>query len=85
MVHTLIFSEVMSKGAAERRGAAVGALYAAFDGGVAAGSVAIGWIMQRWSFRIGWAVGAACLVVAWGLCLRMVRRGEAAAPEQTID
>ncbi|MBK8727388.1 MAG: MFS transporter [Holophagaceae bacterium] len=76
MVHTLIFSEVMSRGAADRRGAAVGALYAAFDGGVAAGSVGLGWIMQRYSFRIGWAVGAACLVVAWGLCVRLARNGD---------
>jgi MFS family permease len=78
MVHTLIFSEVMARGSVARRGAAVGALYAAFDGGVAAGSTAVGWVMQRWSFRMGWAAGAACLVVAFGLCWRLARRGNGA-------
>lgn len=73
MVHTLIFSEVMARGSVARRGAAVGALYAAFDGGVAAGSTAVGWVMQRYSFRMGWALGAACLVVAFVLCLRLAR------------
>jgi predicted MFS family arabinose efflux permease len=80
MVHTLIFSEVMARGLPERRGAAVGALYAAFDGGVAAGSVAIGWLMQRFSFRLGWAAGAACLVVAYALCLRFARTAGTPAP-----
>jgi MFS family permease len=73
MVHTLIFSGVMARGLPERRGSAVGALYAAFDGGVAVGSVAVGWVMQHYSFRRGWAVGAACLVVAFALCLRLAR------------
>ncbi|MFN8010848.1 MAG: MFS transporter [Holophagaceae bacterium] len=79
MVHTLIFSEVMARGSVARRGAAVGALYAAFDGGVAAGSTAVGWVMQRFSFRMGWAVGAACLVVAFVLCLRLARPVPASA------
>lgn len=75
LVHTLIFAAVLTRSATVRRGAAVGALYAAFDAGVATGSLAIGWIMQRYSFRLGWGVGAACLVVAWVLCLRLARHG----------
>lgn len=76
IVHTLIFSAVMAQSSTARRGSAVGALYAAFDAGVAAGSLAIGWLMQRYSFRLGWGAGAACLVVAWVLCLRLIERGE---------
>ncbi len=74
LVHTLIFAAVMTRSSGARRGAAVGALYAAFDAGVASGSLVIGWIMQHYSFRFGWGAGAACLVVAWVLCLRLVQR-----------
>ena len=66
----------MAQSSTARRGSAVGALYAAFDAGVAAGSLAIGWLMQRYSFRLGWGAGAACLVVAWVLCLRLIERGK---------
>ena len=76
IVHTLIFSAVMTRSTTARRGAAVGALYAAFDAGVAAGSLSIGWLMQHYSFRFGWGAGAACLVVAWVLCLRLAKRSE---------
>ncbi len=77
IVHTLIFSSVMTGSSVARRGAAVGALYASFDAGVAAGSLAIGWLMQHRSFRFGWGAGAACLVVAWLLCLKLARRADA--------
>ena len=77
LVHTLIFAAVMTRSSTARRGAAVGALYAAFDAGVATGSLAIGWLMQHYSFRLGWGAGAACLVVAWLLCLRLVQPGRA--------
>jgi MFS family permease len=77
IVHTLIFSAVITRSTTSRRGAAVGALYAAFDAGVAVGSLGIGWLMQHYSFRFGWGAGAACLVVAWMLCLRLAKRSKA--------
>ncbi len=74
IVHTLIFAAVMTRSSTARRGAAVGALYAAFDAGVALGSLSIGWLMQHYSFRFGWGAGSACLVLAWILCKRLAKR-----------
>lgn len=76
LVHTLIFAAVMTRSSTARRGAAVGALYASFDAGVALGSLAIGWLMQHYSFRFGWGAGSACLVLAWVLCKRLAKRSE---------
>ena len=43
-----------------RRGAAFGSIIGAFDTGIGTGSIAMGWIIQRYGFRPAWAT-AACL------------------------
>ena len=51
--------------AADRRGAAFGAVLAAFDTGIGTGSVAIGWIVQHYGFQT--AYGTAALVAAFAV------------------
>ncbi|MGH9174050.1 MAG: MFS transporter, partial [Vicinamibacterales bacterium] len=43
-----------------RRGAAFGSIIGAFDTGIGTGSIAMGWIVERFGFRPAWAA-AACL------------------------
>jgi predicted MFS family arabinose efflux permease len=56
---------------ASRRGAAFGAILAAFDTGIGTGSMAIGWIAQRVGFNRAFAVAAAlsALSLPLQLCL----------------
>jgi len=49
---------------ASRRGAAFGGILAALDTGIGSGSMAIGWMIQRYGFRSAWAVAAALAVLA---------------------
>ncbi len=74
MVHTLVFTAVLIKAMPSRRGAGVGLLYFSFDAGSALGAFAIGPVMERWSFRHGWAVGASALLLALPLAKRLARR-----------
>jgi MFS family permease len=48
----------------ERRGAAFGAILAAFDTGIGTGSTAMGWLVQRFGFRTAFAVAAAISLLA---------------------
>ncbi len=73
MVHTLIFMHILDISRPERRGAAVGALFFAFDVGTALGALALGWVMEQGGFRWGWAAGAVLLVIAIPVARRMVR------------
>lgn len=50
---------VMQDVSAERRGAAFGAILAAFDTGIGTGSTAIGWLIQRFGYSIAFAIAAA--------------------------
>lgn len=74
MVHTLIFTAVLSRAVPARRGAGVGLLYFSFDAGSALGAWAIGPVMERWSFRHGWAVGTLALLLAIPLAARLAKR-----------
>ncbi|MBI3131586.1 MAG: MFS transporter [Acidobacteria bacterium] len=74
MVHTLVFTAVLSKAVPARRGAGVGLLYFSFDAGSALGAWAIGPVMERWSFRHGWAVGSLALLLAIPLAARLAKR-----------
>ncbi|HJW33702.1 MAG TPA: MFS transporter [Holophagaceae bacterium] len=74
MVHTLIFTAALSKALPARRGAGVGLLYASFDAGSALGAWGVGPIMERWSFRHGWAVGTLALLLAIPLASRLAKR-----------
>jgi MFS family permease len=44
---------------AARRGAAFGAILAAFDTGIGTGSTSVGWLIQRYGFSVGFGVAAA--------------------------
>lgn len=71
MSQTLMFTYVLGRARPERHGAAVGALYFAFDAGIAAGSLGLGWVMQAAGFRWGWGLGALLVLpaVLLSLCL----------------
>jgi MFS family permease len=56
---------VMREVSAARRGAAFGAILAAFDIGIGTGSTAIGWMIQHYGFRT--AFGAAAVLSAFAL------------------
>jgi MFS family permease len=49
---------VMRGVTADRRGAAFGAVLAAFDSGIGTGSTAMGWVIQHYGFRAGFGVAA---------------------------
>jgi MFS family permease len=55
---------VMRGVAAHRRGAAFGAVLAAFDTGIGTGSTSIGWLIQRYGFSSAYAVAAALAALA---------------------
>jgi predicted MFS family arabinose efflux permease len=47
-----------------RRGAAFGAVLAAFDSGIGAGSIAVGWLIQRFGFPAAFGTAAALSILA---------------------
>ena len=55
---------VMQDVSAERRGAAFGAILAAFDTGIGTGSTAIGWLAQRFDYSTAFAIAAALSALA---------------------
>jgi MFS family permease len=73
MVHTLLFMHIIEISRPERRGAGVGALFFAFDVGTALGALVLGWVMERGSFRWGWAAGVILLGLAIPVARRVVR------------
>lgn len=76
MSQTLMFTYVIGRAKPERHGAAVGALYFAFDAGIALGSLGLGWVMQASGFRWGWGLGALLVLPAILLSLRLGLRRE---------
>ena len=55
---------VMQGVSAERRGAAFGAILAAFDTGIGTGSTSMGWLIQRFGFRSAFGVAAGLSALA---------------------
>jgi MFS family permease len=55
---------VMKGISAERRGAAFGAILAAFDTGIGTGSTSMGWLIQHHGFRVAFAVAAGLAALA---------------------
>jgi len=55
---------VMKEVGAERRGAAFGALLAAFDTGIGTGSTSMGWLIQHYDFNLAFAVATALAALA---------------------
>jgi len=47
-----------------RRGAMFGSIIGAFDTGIGSGSIAMGWIIQRFGFQPAWATAAALAACA---------------------
>jgi predicted MFS family arabinose efflux permease len=41
-----------------RRGAAYGAMIAAFDTGIGTGSTTVGWLIQRYGYQPAWIIAA---------------------------
>jgi MFS family permease len=88
MVHTLLFTHLLNTTPAARRGAAVGALFFAFDIGTALGSLGLGYVMEHAGFRWGWSATLLLLLISLPLSRRLLRlraeglgQGEAAALE----
>src|SRR5215218_6190322 len=68
---------VMHGVSATRRGAAFGAILAAFDTGIGTGSTSMGWLIQRFGFRQAFGVAAAISALALPYFLsvdRMLRK-----------
>lgn len=79
MVHTLMLTHLLATTPPERRGAAAGAFFFAFDAATALGSLVLGWVMERGGFRWGWAIGATLMALSIPVTHRVVR--PAATPE----
>lgn len=58
----------------DRRGAAFGAVLAAFDSGIGTGSTAMGWVIQHYGFRSAFGVAAALSALALPYFLIVDRR-----------
>jgi MFS family permease len=76
---------VMSDVSAARRGAAFGAILAAFDTGIGTGSTSMGWIIQHFGFRsaFGVAAGISALALPYFLAVDKavrLRRGVGTVP-----
>jgi predicted MFS family arabinose efflux permease len=63
-MHPAYSAYMMAHVSPARRGAAFGAMLAAFDTGIGTGSSAIGWIASGWGFRAAYAVAAALALLA---------------------
>lgn len=73
MVHTLMLTHLMETTPPERRGAATGAFFFAFDAATAMGSLGLGWVMQHGGFRWGWAIGTGLMVLCIPVAHRIVQ------------
>jgi MFS family permease len=65
---------IMQRVDPRRRGAAYGAIIAAFDTGIGTGSTSMGWIIQRFGYRAAWVVAAAVSAFAVPYFLAADRR-----------
>lgn len=62
MVHTLITAKLLESVDPKRRGSAFGSLLFAFDAGIGLGSFSLGWVIGRYGYRSGWALGALAIL-----------------------
>src|SRR5688500_2122119 len=72
---------VMKGVSADRRGAAFGAILAAFDTGIGTGSTSMGWLIGRYGFAAAFAVAAALAALALPYFLIVHRRYAPATAE----
>jgi len=71
---------VMQDVSADRRGAAFGAILAAFDTGIGTGSTSMGWLVERMGFANAFGVAAAISALALPYFLLIDRMHRRAAP-----
>jgi len=81
MVHTLLIMNIFATTPPERTGAAVGALFFAFDAATAFGALGLGWVMEHLGFRRGWVIGAVLMALAIPVARRIARNSAAVATE----
>ena len=81
MAHTLLIMNIFATTAPARVGAAVGALFFAFDAATAFGALGLGWVMEHFGFRRGWAIGALLMALSIPVARRLVRKGRAVTSE----
>ena len=77
MVHTLLIMNIFATTPPQRTGAAVGALFFAFDAATALGALGLGWVMEHLNFRWGWAIGASLMALSIPVARRIVRKSAA--------
>ena len=77
MVHTLLIMNIFATTAPQRTGAAVGALFFAFDAATAIGALLLGWVMEHGSFRWGWTLGAGLMLLAIPVARRIASTSRA--------
>lgn len=80
MVHTLLIMNLFATTAPQRSGAAVGALFFAFDAATAVGALGLGWVMEHGGFRWGWAIGAGLMALSIPVARRIARTAQSGAP-----
>jgi len=81
MGHTLLLMNIFATTPHERTGAAVGALFFAFDAATAFGALGLGWVMEHGGFRHGWAIGAGLMALSIPVARRIVRKSKAMTTE----
>lgn len=81
MVHTLLIMNIFATTPPQRTGAAVGALFFAFDAATALGALGLGWVMEHLNFRWGWAIGAILMALSIPVARRIVRKSAAMTTE----
>jgi MFS family permease len=71
----------------DRRGAAFGAILAAFDTGVGSGSTVMGWLIQRFGFSSAFAAaaGLSALALPYFLVVDRLLRGSASARQSDLS
>jgi MFS family permease len=74
LMHPAYSAYMMSHVATHRRGAAFGAMLAAFDTGIGTGSSAVGWLIHHGGFRVAYGVAAGIAVLALPCFLLAERR-----------
>jgi len=74
MVHTLTLTHLMETTPPERRGAAVGAFFFAFDAATAMGALGLGWVMEQGGFRRGWAIGTGLMALSIPVARHIIRK-----------
>ena len=65
LMHPAYSAYMMKHVAPSRRGAAFGAMLAAFDTGIGTGSSLMGWVIHVYGFRVGFA----CAAIVAGIAL----------------